>query len=162
MVAVAELPEDRWQDYKDLRLEALQREPTAFGSSYEEERDLPEEEWRRRIGTVLFGIEDGNPVGLISYSVSNRLKTKHIAHIYSVYVRPSARRKGTGGLLLASALDKIRAHGGVIKVQLSVNPAMRPAVRLYERGGFVVQMRSAKELFVAGTYHDLLYMEKML
>ena len=50
----------------------------------------------------------------------------------------------------------------MVKVKLSVNPAMRPAVMLYERGGFVAQMRSEKELLVAGTYHDLLYMEKML
>ncbi|MDG7011874.1 MAG: GNAT family N-acetyltransferase [Nitrososphaerota archaeon] len=162
MLTVAELSEDRWQDFRELRLEALMHEPAAFGSSYEEERDMPEGEWRRRMGTMLFALEDGIPVGMISYSVSTRLKTKHVAHIHSVYVRPSARRKGGGALLLKKALDKIREHEGVVKVQLSVNPAMGAAVSLYERGGFVSRMRSEKELLVDGKYHDLLYMEKML
>ncbi|MDG6911076.1 MAG: GNAT family N-acetyltransferase [Nitrososphaerota archaeon] len=162
MLTVGGLPEDRWQDFMELRLESLKREPTAFGSSYEEEQDLPEAEWRRRMGAMLFALEDGVPVGMISYSVSDRLKTKHVAHIYSVYVRPSARRRGAGTLLLKAALDKIRDHGGVVKVQLSVNPAMRAAVSLYERGGFVSRMRLEKELLVDGKYHDLLYMEKML
>jgi ribosomal protein S18 acetylase RimI-like enzyme len=111
---------------------------------------------------MLFALEDGTSVGMISYSVSARLKTKHVAHIHGVYVRPSARRKGTGALLLEKALGTIREHEGMVKVQLSVNPAMRAAVSLYERGGFVSRMRLEKELLVDGKYHDLLYMEKML
>ena len=162
MLTIAELSEDRWQDFRELRLESLKHEPTAFGSSYEEERDMPEGEWRRRMGTMLFALEDGTSVGMISYSVSARLKTKHVAHIHGVYVRPSARRKGAGALLLRKALGKIREHEGMVKVQLSVNPAMRAAVSLYERGGFVSRMRLEKELLVDGKYHDLLYMEKML
>jgi ribosomal protein S18 acetylase RimI-like enzyme len=159
---VAELPGERWQEFRDLRLEALKEEPAAFGSSYEEEQALKEEDWRRRIGTMIFALEGDAPVGMISFAVSDRAKTKHVAHIYSVYVRRSARGKGAGGGLLKAALDRLRKHGGVVKVQLSVNPEMRPAVRLYEREGFVAQMRAQKELLVDGRYHDLLYMEKML
>lgn len=162
MFTVAELPPERWQEYRDIRLEALREEPAAFGSSYEEEVAMPEEEWKRRLGTMLFALEEGVPVGMISFAISPRAKTGHIAHIYSVYVRRSARGRGAGGALLKSALDRIKAHGGVLKVQLSVNPAMRPAVLLYERGGFVAQMRSEKELLVDGKFHALLYMEKIL
>jgi ribosomal protein S18 acetylase RimI-like enzyme len=161
LVTISALPEERWREYRDLRLESLQDEPAAFGSSYEEEQALPEEEWRRRIRTVLFALEEGSPVGMITYAVSERVKTRHIAHIYGVYVRRTARGKGAGRELLRAALERIREHGGVVKVQLSVNPDMSAAVSLYEREGFVAQMRAQKELLVDGRYHDLLYMEKV-
>lgn len=161
MAEIRGLPGGRWKDYRALRLESLKTEPTAFGSSFEEEVSLPEEEWRRRIETVLFAMDGDTPVGMISYVVSNRVKTRHVAHIYGFYVKPELRGRGTGGALLKAALGRIREHGGVVKVQLSVNPDMLPAVKLYEDEGFALGMRASKELLVEGEYCDALYMEKV-
>lgn len=162
MTDIRKLPEDGWRGYRALRLEALKAEPAAFGSSYEEEAALPESEWRRRMSTALFAMDGGVPVGMASYVVGTRVKTKHVAHIYGVYVKPEHRGMGIGGALLRAALGKIKEGAGVVKVQLSVNPDMVPAVKMYEREGFVVQMRAEKELLVDGRYFDLLYMEKIL
>ena len=49
MIEVKKVPRDRWKDYRNLRLKALRSDPLAFGSPYEEEKDLAEYEWKRRI-----------------------------------------------------------------------------------------------------------------
>ncbi len=44
MIVTKSLSPERWKEYADLRLEALKNDPLAFGSSYEEELQLREEE----------------------------------------------------------------------------------------------------------------------
>lgn len=162
MIRANRLPENRWKDYKKIRLEALRAEPAAFGSSYEEELELSEEEWRKRMKNVLFAVEARVPVGMMSYVFNTRLKTSHIASIYGVYVTPKYRGRGIGGKLMDAVMEEIKGKGGIIKVQLSVNPGCRPAVRLYKRVGFIVTGRARKELKIGNRFYDLLYMEKML
>jgi hypothetical protein len=38
-----------WQEYKKIRLEALKKEPQAFGSSYDKEKERSENEWKEKI-----------------------------------------------------------------------------------------------------------------
>lgn len=161
-VRVQRLPARRWREYRALRLEALKAVPAAFGSSYLEEVRYPRERWVERVSSALCAVSSGVPVGMISYVVSERTKSRHVANIYSVYVAPEHRGRGVGKLLLESAISAIRKHGGVLKVKLDVNPEMRAAVALYEGAGFMVVGRARKELKVGGRYHDLLLMEKFL
>lgn len=161
MIEVRRLPGRRWRDYRSIRLEALRTTPEAFGSSYEEEVKFPEAKWRERIKTMLFAMSGGAPVGMISFATNDRMKTRHVAHVYSVYVKEGRRGKGVGGILLSAALKELRKKK-IVKVQLGVNPEMKPALRLYEGAGFVVAGRARKELKVGRTFYDMLYMEKEL
>ncbi len=160
MVKVVRLPDARWGDYRELRLEALQNDPLAFGSSYEEEVNLSEDEWERRIRNVLFATDRGVLVGMISCVFNSRMKTKHIASIYGFYVKPGNRGKGIGERLLGAALSEARKKL-IVKVQLSVNPLMVPAVKLYERAGFQVIGTARQELRIGGKFYDMLLMEKI-
>ncbi len=56
MIEVKNLPPDRWKECRDLRLEALQNDPLAFESSYEEEKTITQDEWKRRIKNELFAL----------------------------------------------------------------------------------------------------------
>ena len=160
MIRVVKLPGSRWQEARELRLEALRAEPGAFGSSYEEEVDRSEEEWRKRMKNTLYAVEGRRPVGMISRVFNDRAKTKHIAAIYGFYVTPGQRGRGAGRLLMERALGDVQKRRGVIKVQLSVNPKFRPALGLYRRFGFEVTGKARKELKVGREYFDMLYMEK--
>jgi ribosomal protein S18 acetylase RimI-like enzyme len=161
-IEIKKLPPDRWKDLKKLRLEALKSEPIAFGSSYEEEVDAPEEEWQRRIGNSIFAIHNGQPVGMIVYVVSTRLKMKHIADIHAVYVNQQFRNQGIGGMLLSKALSLIKENAQVRKIKLTVNPEQRQAVDLYKRYGFEVTGTSKKELFFDSKFYDEMLMELMI
>ena len=160
MIRIGRLPERRWEEYKALRLEALLKEPSAFGSSFEEEARFPEDVWRERIGSVLFALADGRPVGLLSYVFTDRAKTRHIAHIFGVYVKPENRGKGIGRMLVRRALAEIQKKADIVKIRLDVNPLLRAAIGLYQESGFVVTGRAKNELKVGGKYFDLLSMEK--
>lgn len=160
MIRIAKLPQNRWEVFKGLRLEALKTDPSAFGSSFEEETKLSEDVWRERIRNVLFALSDGKPVGMLTYVFSARTKTKHIVNIYSVYVAPRQRGQGIGLLLMKKAFSEIRKNRRIIKVQLSVNAHLRPAIGLYKKMGFEEVGRARNELKIGKSYHDMLLMEK--
>lgn len=162
MIEIRKLPADRWRDYRDLRLEALRREPSAYGSSSEEAKRLKEEVWRRRIKNVLFALSDDRPVGMIVYVFGEELKARHIAEIYGFYVRADHRGEGVGTRLLERALSLIRKNKRVIKVELAVNPEQRAAVKLYRKAGFVVTGSAEKELKVGRRFYGMLFMEKWI
>lgn len=162
MLEIKRLRADRWEEYRDLRLEALRRDPTAFGSSPEAEENLTEEEWRKRIQNTLFALSDGRVVGMVAVVLNERPKTRHVADVFGVYVSPDHRGGGVGTRLLEEAMRLIRKNGGVVKVKLAVNPEQRAAVRLYEKMGFQVAGRLKKELKVGRRFYDELLMEKLL
>jgi len=161
-VEIKKLDEDHWQDYRNLRLEALQGASVAFGSSYEEEMTLSEADWKKRIPNALFAFADGKPVGLIVFVFNRRAKTRHIVDIFSFYVKTAYRRKGIGQMLLETALAETKAQKHVIKIRLSVNPEQKDAVRLYSKFGFKTVGCLEKELLVDGRFYDELVMEKYL
>jgi RimJ/RimL family protein N-acetyltransferase len=162
LIRIRRLPADRWEDYRDLRLEALRSDPSAFGSSFEEEVTLTEDDWKRRIRNVLFAVSDDAPIGMVVCLFNDRPKTKHIAEIVGVYVGADHRGEGVGTRMLERALLLIRSKKKVVKVQLAVNPEQRAAVKLYKRAGFVVWGRTKKELKVGRQFFDMLFMEKHL
>ncbi|PIY60326.1 hypothetical protein COY95_02355 [Candidatus Woesearchaeota archaeon CG_4_10_14_0_8_um_filter_47_5] len=172
MIKYAKLSPDRWEEYRDLRLEALQNDPSVFGSSYEEEKSLPEDEWRKRIANALFAVADstpaGMPVGMIVCVFNRNNKTRHIAHIFGVYVKKDYRNQGIGGRLIERAVSLIKKNTEngegteITKIRLAVNPEQKAAVSLYKKHGFEIVGRYKKELRVDGVFYDEFLMEKYL
>ena len=162
MIEVKKLPPDRWKDYRDLRLEALKSDPLAFGSSYEEEKDLAEDEWKKRINNALFALSNDKPVGMIVYIINNKIKTKHIANIFGIYVKKEYRGKGIGKKLIESVIKNIQKNVNVSKIELAVNPEQKAAVKLYEKYGFELVGRLKKELKIDDKFYDELIMERHL
>ena len=161
-IEITRLDEDRWQDYRALRLEALQEATIAFGSSYEEEMFLSEDAWKKRMKNALFAVVEGNPAGILVLVFNHRAKTKHIAEIFSFYVKKDYRGTGIGKLLMETTLAEIGGQKDVIKVRLSVNPEQEAAMRLYRKYGFKTVGHLKKELNIDGRFHDELIMEKFV
>jgi len=161
-VTISRSLEENWQDFKNIRLDALKNEPSAFGSSFEEENEFTEELWKQRSLSALIAYSNNNPIGLLVYIINNRIKTKHVATIYSVYVNKNYRGQGVGKKLINSALESIKKNSDVIKVDLAVNPEQVSAVKLYEYFGFKEVGRLSKEVFVDNKFYDQLLMELIL
>ena len=162
MVAVTRLGEDRWEDYREFRLESLKSEPLAFASSYEDERDLSEDEWKRRIGNTLFAVLNNKLVGMIVYVGSNKKKTRHVVDIFGVYVSREYRGQGIGKRLIEGVLADVQKSKDIKKIRLTINPEQKAAVNLYEQYGFKTVGQYKKELNIEGRFYDLLMMEKYL
>jgi ribosomal protein S18 acetylase RimI-like enzyme len=162
VLEITRLPPERWKEARDLRLSALQTEPTAFGSSYEEEANFSEAEWKRRTANALFALSDNRPIGTITYLITERTKTKHIAQIFGVYVDPNYRGRGVGRRMLEKALDLIEENKAIVKVRLTVNAKQDSAIALYQSVGFSIVGELKKELKINGEFYDEVIMEKML
>jgi len=162
MIVIKKLEEDRWKEHRDLRLDALKEEPIAFGSSYDEEKSISEEEWRKRMKNAWFALSDDKLIGMIGYFQNNNVKTKHAANLYGFYVTKKYRGQGVGKKLIDSSLMHIQERKDVVKIKLTVNPKQVSAVKLYQNYGFNIVGQLKKELCVEGRYYDELIMEKIL
>jgi ribosomal protein S18 acetylase RimI-like enzyme len=162
MIEIKKLPPERWQDYRKLRLEALQKDPIAFGSSYEEEFSRTEEFWRNRIGNMLFAVETDRPVGMVRYAFETRTKNKHVAGIYAMYVNKEFRNRGIGKRLMDDVISLIAENNDIRKIRLSVTPEQVYAVKLYEHSGFKSAGLFTDELCVDGRSYGEMPMEKFI
>ena len=126
-----------------LRLEALEREPLAFGVSAEEHRRLTPADVAARLaaaadGVVLGVFAHGALRGMGGLVRDERLKARHKATVWGVYVGAELRGRGVGRRLVAALLDHARAMPGVERVTLGVSHAQPAARRLYAALGFTV------------------------
>jgi RimJ/RimL family protein N-acetyltransferase len=145
--------------YRDLRLLGLRESPSAFGSSYEETKDVPLEEQAKRIKYapeqgVIIGAFEQNLVGIGGIGRCDRLKEKHKAWIWGLYVHPDFRGRGLARAIMVQLMDYARANEDIIIVNLTVTSTNLSAKRLYEDLGFRTIGHEPKALRVAGVFYD--------
>ena len=130
------------ENYRSIRLEALQNSPEAFASSYEEEKDQHIEMFKNKIklkDSVTFGAFDkGELVGIITLSKEELYKLRHRANIVAMYVSPQKRGLGIGKALMGEAIKKAKDTDCLEQVYLTVVSTNEPAKKLYTLMGFEV------------------------
>ena len=160
----------RWQEAKQLRLEALKDSPESFATSYEDALSYADDLWIKRMEFAfqrdhaigLYAEVDGVLVGMVGAGWSDRRKIRHVAEVYAVYVKPTHRGMGIGAVLMRRLLDELKALPQIKKVKLGVTASNEAAVTLYLRLGFEIVGRAKHALQVNGRYYDLHNMELWL
>jgi ribosomal protein S18 acetylase RimI-like enzyme len=160
MLKIKKLPQNRWQDYRNLRLEALQSDPLAFLYHDYEEKDRSEKEWKRRMKNMLFAMVADQPVGMLAYVKEEKAKVRHVVNLYSFFVKKEYRGQGIGRSLVRRAIDNIQKNPRFLKIKLSVISEQKAAISLYKIMGFEIVGRYKKEMFVGDKYYDEIIMEK--
>jgi ribosomal protein S18 acetylase RimI-like enzyme len=148
--------------YYALRMRALTDHPDVFIITPEEEANL--EETRTRLAklegaednVLLAAWDDTDLVGTSAMSrlMPNRVRGRHRAMIWGMYVAPEARGNGTGRRLLEASIDAARNAEGIELIDLGVVPSDGPARSLYRSVGFEpwgIEPRSSR---VNGRYID--------
>lgn len=125
-----------------LRREALETEPLAFAASQADDIALRIETVRGFLETTdtqaVYGAYDGpDLVGMIGLVKATKLKQRHKAMIWGMYVQSRYRREGLGRALLNNAIEQARTWS-VDQLQLSVAETATSAKHLYEAAGFRV------------------------
>jgi len=149
--------------FQAFRLAALQDAPTAFGSSFQEEKDFPPSAIEGRLAVKPdrgpFGAFQGQEiVGLVALGRENMENLAHKALVWGMYVKPEHRGKGIAKALLQEALSLARSVPEVLQVNLSVNAGNVSAIRLYESFGFKAFGCEPGALRINGELHDELHM----
>ena len=123
-----------------LRREALDADPLAFAASVEDDFALDPDFVRRSLANeheqAVFGYFEAEQLrGIVGLVRASKLKQRHAATVWGMYVSASARRRGAGRALLDAAVAQARAWG-VEQVQLAVSDAAPQAKRMYQAAGF--------------------------
>jgi len=133
--------------YWDLRLEALQNEPFAFGKAAEEHqattveatairfRDMPEDSF------TLGAFEGDKLIGMATFNRDTGLKERHKGRIYGVYMTSSQRGKGVGYALIAGVLTKAKEDSSLAQILIAVAAGQKAACHLYRRFGALCYFR---------------------
>jgi ribosomal protein S18 acetylase RimI-like enzyme len=154
------LTSDDAAQYRRVRLESLEREPAAFGSSPEDHHKLSEQEIRQRIAAdcsehfVLGAFADGELVGMAGFARLTNRKERHRGRIWGVYLQAERRGQGIGRRLMDLLLERVRAIDGLEQILLSVTLEQAAAAALYRSLGFVPWGREIMALRLDGRYID--------
>lgn len=154
-----------WEKYKELRLEALEKDSEAFGDSYEESLKRTDDDWKTRLENpknhIFAARERDNYIGMAAAYQEKGQKMSHIAYVWGVYVRDTYRGKGIGKKLMEVVISELQANKEIEKINLNVNTKQISAVKLYESFGFQIIGTLHKELKINGEYFDEYVMEKI-
>jgi ribosomal protein S18 acetylase RimI-like enzyme len=144
---------DDWQVARDIRLEALLRDPQAFGSTYAEAVDRNEDGWRAWLSrpglTMLIARTLRGPVGIVGGLRDVDADDRSVAMIVSMYVTANYRQRGVGRRLLQAILADLEGDPGLSRAVLHVTAGQRSAQHLYTSLGFVPVGEEDGEIIMA-------------
>lgn len=155
-----------WVAYREMRLEALERHPTAYASDLLTSSAHPPAYWQDRIAQnadriTCVAVAQEELVGTTSCMRDQAARRRHCGFIIGVYVREPWR-----GLRLVDGLIQRciqwAADQGIHKLQLGVTTHNTAAIRCYTRCGFTVYGFEKKAIYHDGGYYDELLMERSL
>jgi len=147
-----------WKQYKEIRLEALQKEPQAFGSSYNREKDRTEEEWRDKLSqsensqgkSFFYAVSEGKNFVAMGGAYQDE---NDEWNIISIYTKKEYRGRGLGQTIINSIIGELKDRK-IKRAYLSVNSFQKTAQRLYEKNGFIVTRIIKDQLLGDGSYYD--------
>lgn len=150
---------------RELRLAALAGHPQAFSSDYSMSSQEPLQAWIERLERYAQGVNEtlqlaeagAELVGMAGIHRDPRIKARHTATIWGVYVNPTWRGLHIGDRLVKACLEWAASHE-VIFVRLAVINTNGSAIQCYLRCGFSVYGVEPKSLFWEGRYYDELLM----
>lgn len=164
------LPPSRWAEYRALRLQSLQTDPTSFATIYEEDASLPDSVWQDRLeraleGKTCYGLfaqSEGKLIGMAWALIDQGACVQHRATIVGMYVAPAFRGRGIAKKLLHDLLEKLNADPRIVHISLTVNTEAQPAINLYESLGFKIIGLLEKSGYAEGVFRDTYIMVKIL
>jgi ribosomal protein S18 acetylase RimI-like enzyme len=147
--------------FQRLRRERLELEPRAFSESLAEHDATPVEAVARSLGAssddhfVMGAFAPGGQlVGMAGFGRNMRLKSRHKAVIWGVYVQPTFRNQGIARTLLTRLIERAKANSGIEKIMLTVSVDQIAARRLYLSLGFEIYGREKHALSIDGSFVD--------
>lgn len=148
-----------WQ----LRLEALETEPSAFGASVEEHRATTLETTAQRIGPtdgafIAGAFLGGTLRGIVGFVREKTAKRRHRGIVWGVYLAPELRGKGVARRLLETVIERASQLEGLERIVLAANAADPRATALYRSVGFTEFGLEPAALKLGDTYVDDVHM----
>lgn len=123
-----------WERARAVRLRSLREEPSAYGSTYDRELSLREQDWQERLATAYTWLALDEAEAVVGTVTGLWVRNGDMA-LVAMYVAPEARGTGCAEALIEAVVDTTRWRGGT-RVVLEVTEGNDRAVRCYARFGF--------------------------
>jgi RimJ/RimL family protein N-acetyltransferase len=167
MITIRLLVPSDADNFKSLRLAAIENSPTAIWPTRAEEEARTIEQTAARIQSTatqaVFGAFDGTSlVGITGVRREPLAQVNHKATIWGVFVVPRYRGKGIAQELLAAATAHASHAWDTIQLMLCVNSENRAAKELYSTHGFVTFGVEPSAMQVDGRFFDEEHMVRRL
>jgi ribosomal protein S18 acetylase RimI-like enzyme len=154
---VRQLDENDAADFWALRLRAFRDAPESFGTSYEEAAGRPLADVARDLrpgdGDVVVGAYSPGLVGIAGLRREPRLKRRHRATLWGMFVSPDARGQGVGRALVDDIVRRAGA-AGLEQIILTVMSHNEAAIALYRAVGFEVYGHAARAMLLGDRAFD--------
>jgi GNAT superfamily N-acetyltransferase len=135
-INVRALGEEDWQQYRDIRLAALQDSPEAFVATGAQEAVLDEPAWRERMRRArrLIAECDGTALGVVSLGHGDP-EHAYSGELFGLWVAPQGRGSGVAWKLVDAAAGQALADGHT-SLGYRVGTSNGPAVAFASSFGF--------------------------
>ena len=149
--------------WAQLRQEALESHPLAFGASLPDDFSTLVETAIDRLAvcdeSAFFGaFVDDVLVGTVGIRRDDGAKERHKCILVAMFVRTGNRRTGAGEMLVKAAVQHARSWNEMKQILLVVNDVAPEAKRLYEKLGFRVWGVEPRSLCWKSQYTDATHM----
>lgn len=152
------------ENYWNLRLEALQKNPEAYVTTYEEaiKKEEPIQEVIKNLQgehSYTFGAFDENNklVGIVTLLTESRAVLRHKGHIVGMYVSAQSRGRGYARNLIHEVVKKAKKLS-IEQIGLSIVSDNMAAKKLYHSIGFESYGVEKRALKMDEVYRDEEYM----
>ena len=168
---IENLPSDRWQEFKALRLKAATESSHAIGVTVADVMARDDADYRALLdkaskGESAWMIFAQNEEGLIAMAgalcVMNHLSTmRHVVKLISVYTNTRYRKKGVMSKMMHALLSRLKSSG-ITQVQVWVTQENENAIKLYEKLGFIKCGKLSNFIRIDDVFYNAYIMEKTL
>lgn len=158
---IRKMTEEDWQDYRDIRLESLEKEPIAFVTRYEEANWWDESVWKARVvRPSIFGVRyEEKIIGMVWYFRWISFEYRHNIAIWWMYLAKKYRWTWVAQQLFDVLLEHIKHEKDVKKYSLVIVLEQEDAYHFYIKNGFEVVGKLKEHLYRHNRYYDEVMME---
>lgn len=153
------LNEDDDIQFRRLRLEALQNDPSAFATTYERELNQPYDTYKKRLKHtdsqfVVGAFDDATLVCVASFLRHSGPKMKHKGMLLSMFCKPDYRGTGIAKDLVQYFITEVKKLNDIETLLLMVLSENERAKTFYRHFGFVKYGTEPRALFDGERYYD--------
>ena len=160
-ITIRRLTEDDWLAFSQIRLKALQTDPTVFGSNYERESKMPEADWRSRLqakdNAIFLISENETPIGMTCVSIDRDDATNKTALFWGSWLAPQVRGKGLSELMYQTRINWAREQPTVEKIIVSHRASNLASKYANCKHGFVMTHTNEKVWTDGATEDEIFY-----
>lgn len=166
---IEKLPIERWEEFKNLKIEAIKSDPSAFSHILSDAENATEDDWKKPLEKVLnndgimaFAECEGKLIGMGSTHLFSKERFKHNASLESLYISSEYRRKGIAEEIEKRQINLISQRPEIKLIFGEIFSSQQASLALHKKLGFEVVGTIKDFMFWEGKYYDSYFIQKRI